>query len=99
MKYLLILISVFLMFGCYEEEQVTTNQLLVNQCDDNSDCIDNDFPLCVLTNDLDNKTERYECVPYNCFGWGGGATGDGNPIVSYSRDLQGNCSKHIIDEN
>ena len=96
MKYLIIMLSIFLMFSCYEEEVDASNPLLVNQCQIDDDCQERVKPECQEVFDNDNETKRFECVPHDCFGWTG-TTGDGNPTIGYYKDLEKNCYKYILE--
>jgi hypothetical protein len=96
MKYLIILISIFLISSCYEEgETVTVNPLLVNQCETDNDCQGEIKPSCWEVTDLDNNTTRLECAPEDCFGWTGKTGID--LTTSYHKDLERNCYKKILE--
>lgn len=98
MKYLIILITVFFIFSCYDEEDTyISNPLLVNQCETNDDCKEDRVkPECNYVLDENNDTERFECTPYDCFGWTGKTGVDIG--YSYYTDLEDNCYKKILED-
>jgi hypothetical protein len=97
MKYLIILITMFFIISCYEDDNVEyVNPLTIDQCESDDDCDgDRVKPDCNYVLDENNNTERFECTPDDCFGW----TGKTGMEIGYSyyTDLDDNCYKKILE--
>ena len=98
MRYLIILITMFFVISCYEDDvAIKVNPLLINQCETDDDCnSDRVKPECNYVLDQDNDTARLECTPDDCFGWTGKTGID--KTTSYHKDLDENCYKKILED-